>query len=126
MGRRKKSVMASEKFDIGSLYQKSPNDNYYFRYQINNKRKSISLRTKNYTEAKAKALKLLPVIRSTSAEVLAAHVSTARSLEPPKETLPLSEAWDMYSKQPNRATPATVSEQLSYQSTFEEFINSDN
>ncbi len=123
MGRRKKSVMASEKFDIGSLYQKSPNDNYYFRYQINNKRKSISLRTKNYTEAKAKALKLLPVIRSTSAEVLAAHVSTARSLEPPKETLPLSEAWDMYSKQPNRATPATVSEQLSYQSTFEEFVN---
>jgi len=123
MARKKKSAMLNEKFDIGSIYQKSPNDFYYFRFQVNRKRKTISLRTKNYAEAKAEVLRLLPTIRSTNVEVLAAHVSSARELEAQKQALTLSDAWETYSKQPTRATPATVSEQLSYQSTFEEFVN---
>jgi len=48
-------------------------------------------------------------------------VKHARGLATPKRTLELRNAWAVYSKHPDRATPATVSEQNSYEATFSEF-----
>lgn len=123
MARNKKSGKVYEKFDFGSLYQKEVGDTFFFRYQINNSRKTVSLRTKDYNEAKEKVQALLPTIRATSVEVLAAHITEARSLEKPRKILVLGDAWEQYTKQPDRATPATVSEQLSYETSFKEFVN---
>jgi outer membrane receptor for monomeric catechols len=39
------------KLDTGTLYQKTENGTYYFRYQVNGKRKAISLKTSNQKEA---------------------------------------------------------------------------
>lgn len=39
------------KLEIGTIYQKTVNGNYYFRYQINGQRKAVSLKTKNQKEA---------------------------------------------------------------------------
>jgi integrase len=111
------------KLDRGTVYQKTANGSYYFRYQINGQRKAVSLKTKNQKEAIAKAKELLPVVNATSTEVISAHVSLARNLTSVKENLPLSHAWELYSQHPERATPATVHQQKSYMSTFLEFID---
>ena len=53
---------------------------------------------------------------------MAAHVKTARGLAAPEKRLRLSKAWEEYSVSPDRACPATVSEQLAYESTWGEFV----
>ena len=110
------------KLDVGTVYQKEEGGVYYFRYQINGARKAISLKTKNQKEAIKEAEKQIPVIKTTSTEVIAAHVQQARGLVTPQKNLLLSEAWDVYEKSPERATPDTVSEALAYRSTFSEFV----
>ncbi len=110
------------KLDTGTIYKKTPDSSYYFRYQINGQRKAVSLKTKNQKEAIAKAEDLMPVVKATSTEVISAHVKHARGLEKKKKALPLSAAWNVYIEHPDRATPATVNEQLSYKFTFEEFV----
>ena len=47
----------------------------------------------------------------------------ARGLITPEKNLPLSEAWAVYEKSPERATPATVAEAQSYRATFQEFLD---
>ncbi|MBN2642345.1 MAG: tyrosine-type recombinase/integrase [Victivallales bacterium] len=111
------------KLDIGTIYQKTANGAYYFRYQINGQRKAVSLKTKNQKEAIAKAEELLPVINATSTEVISAHVKQARGLAKRKKTLPLSKIWEVYCQHPERATPATMHEHYSYASSFKEFID---
>jgi len=123
MAKSKKTEKVREKFDLGTLYQKEPGGLFFFRYQINNSRKTRSLKTRDYEAAKEQVQQFLPTIRATSVEVLAAHVNEARNLEKARDTLLLAEAWEQYSKQPDRATPATVSEQLSYETTFKEFVS---
>ena len=111
------------KLDIGTIYKKNSKGSYYFRYQINGQRKAVSLKTKNQKEAIAKAGELLPVVKATTTEVISAHVKHARDLAAKKKTLMLSNAWDIYSQHPDRATPSTVSEQNAYKSTLNEFID---
>lgn len=113
----KKSV----KLDVGTVYNKG--GIYFFRYQINGQRKAISLKTNNKESAIAKAQELLPVVKATSTDVISAHVKHARGLVSKRKSLPLNIAWETYSKHPDRATPATVHEQESYKSTFDEFVN---
>jgi hypothetical protein len=110
------------KLDIGTVYRKTENASYYFRYQINGARKAVSLRTRNLKEAIAKAREIVPVVQATTTEVISAHVKQARGLASRRKSLPLSLAWETYSKHPERANPATVSERESYHSTFDEFI----
>ena len=98
------------KLDIGTVYQKTVNGSYYFRYQVNGQRKAVSLKTGNQKEAIAKAEELLPVVKATTTEVISAHVKHARGLVTRKRALSLSRVWEIYSKHPERATPATVSE----------------
>ncbi|MDD5596710.1 MAG: tyrosine-type recombinase/integrase [Victivallaceae bacterium] len=110
------------KLEIGTVYQKTINGSYYFRYQINGQRKAVSLKTKNQKEALKKAQELIPVVKSTTTEMISAHVKHARGLAKRQKSLPLKSAWEVYSKHPDRATPATVSEQGAYKSTWDEFI----
>ena len=110
------------KLDIGTVYQKNENGAYYFRYQINGQRKAVSLKTKNQKEALVQARKLVPVVKSSNAEILSAHVKHAKGWAALTRSIPLSEAWNVYTMHPERATPATVSEQNSYESTFNEFV----
>ena len=68
------------KLEIGTVYQKTANGGYYFRYQINGQRKAVSLKTKNQKEALKKAQELIPVVKSTTTEMISAHVKHARGL----------------------------------------------
>jgi len=112
----------SVKLDIGTVYKKDDDGPYFFRYQLNGQRKAVSLKTKNQQEAIAKVRDLVPVVKSTTVELISAHVKHARGLATPRKTLALADVWDVYSKHPNRATPATAHERESYRSTFEEFV----
>ena len=111
-----------EKLEIGTVYQKTTNGSYYFRYQINGQRKAISLKTKNFKEAVAKAKEMIPIVKATTTEVISAHVKQARGLEIKRKLLPLKNIWEIYSKHPERATPATVSEKNAYRATLNEFV----
>ncbi|PVY36057.1 hypothetical protein C8D82_13719 [Victivallis vadensis] len=111
------------KQEVGTIYQK-PNGTYHYRYQINGERKSISLKTKNLEEAKRKVKELLPVLKATNMEVVSAHVAHARNLIKPANVLPLTEVWNTYSRHPNRATPATINEQLNYEADLRDFLAS--
>ena len=110
------------KLKIGTVYQKEEGGIYYFRYQVNGARKAISLKTRNKQEAIREAEKLIPLLQATSSEVIAAHVQHARNMVEPEKNLLLSEAWEIYERSPERATPDTVSEELSYKATFREFV----
>ncbi|MDD3021844.1 MAG: tyrosine-type recombinase/integrase [Alphaproteobacteria bacterium] len=111
------------KLDVGSIYQKEEGGVYFFRYQINGKRKAVSLKTKNKDEAIKQAESLIPVVKATSTEVISAHVQQARNLTNHQKSIPLSEVWGTYTQQPDRARPATVREIFSYQATLQEFVD---
>ena len=110
------------KLKVGTVYQKEENGIYYFRYQVNGKRKAVSLGTRNKQQALKEAEKYVPLIQATSSEVIAAHVQHARNLVKPEKELLLSQAWEEYEKSPERATPDTIGEELAYKATFEEFV----
>ncbi|MEI8246759.1 MAG: tyrosine-type recombinase/integrase [Lentisphaerota bacterium] len=112
----------SIKLETGTVYKKTANGVYIFRYQINGRRKAVSLKTKNQDEAVLEAKKLVPVVNGTTLEVISAHVKHARGLTSARKSLPLNLAWDKYSKHPDRAVPATVSEQDAYKGTFNDFV----
>jgi len=110
------------KLETGTVYQKEERGTFYYRYQINGQRKAVSLKTKNKEEALEAVKAYLPVVNATTTEVIAAHVLQARSLEGPRKTLPLADAWNEYNRSPERATPRTVEEQKSYEATLAQFI----
>lgn len=111
------------KLEAGTVYKKTADGCYFYRYQINGQRKAISLQTKNQDEAVAKAKEITPVVKATTTEVISAHVKIARGLAIKRKSLALKDVWDVYIKHPDRATPATVSEQDSYKATFNEFVS---
>lgn len=112
----------SLRLSVGSIFTKGPGKIYFYRYQLDGHRKTVSLQTTNRAEAVKKAEALLPVIKATSTEVIAAHVQQARGLSSPIRELSLDGVWDYYSAHPERATPATVNEQIQYRTTLDEFI----
>ena len=112
----------TEKLEIGTVYKKTASGSYYFRYQINGQRKAVSLETKNLKEAISKARELIPVVKATTTDVISAHVKQARGLLKKKKSLPLANVWEVYSRHPERATPATIAEQIAYRTTFDEFL----
>ena len=73
------------KLKVGTVYQKEENGIYYFRYQVNGKRKAVSLGTRNRQQAIKEAEKYVPLIQATSSEVIAAHVQHARNLITPEK-----------------------------------------
>ena len=121
MGRRKKG-MESEQLPLGTIYQVKEGGNYYLRYQIQGRRKNVNLNTSDYDAALEEYKRLLPTLQATTVEVVAAHVKNARQLAGRMQHVTLGDAWEKYSASPDRAMPATVSEQLAYQLTFREFV----
>ena len=111
------------KLEIGTVYKKNTNGTYYFRYQVNGQRKAISLKTKNQKEALKKAQELVPVVKSTTTEMISAHVKHARGLAKHNKSLPLENVWEVYSKHPEKATPTTIAEEHSYRATLNEFVD---
>lgn len=101
------------KLKTGTVYQKEENGIYYFRYQVNGARKAISLKTRNKQQAIKEAEKHIPLIQATSSEVIAAHVQYARNLVKQEKNLLLSQAWEMYEKSLERATPIPATQEES-------------
>ena len=112
----------SIKLKVGYIFQKVDRGNYYYRYQVNKKRKTISLGTKNKEEAAKKAEEMIPVIEASSVEVIAAHVNIAKGWAKKEETIELYQIWGEYEKHPQRATPATKAIWQRYESYLNEFI----
>jgi integrase len=110
------------KLDVGTIYRKVKDGNFYYRYQLNHQRKAVSLGTDDLNEAIAKAKSLAPVVKASSTEVIAAHVKHARSLERQSTRMLLSEAWQTYDRHPDRATPATINIYQRYKAYFGEFV----
>jgi len=54
--------------------------------------------------------------------LISAHVKHARGLATARKGLALSDAWDAYSRHPERAMPATVCEREAYRMTLAEFV----
>ena len=111
------------KLETGTVYQKEEGGTYYFRYQVNHERKCVSLKTQNQEEALKKVKELLPIVQATTAEVISAHVKVARNLAKKSRPLALKDAWKIYAEHPDRAFPATRHEEISYETTFTEFIS---
>jgi len=111
------------KLDVGTVYQKKAGGTYYYRYQINDRRKAVSLKTNDKDEAVKKAKTLMPITKAPAAEVVAAHVKVARGWANPGKELPIEEAWSVYDKHPDRAQPATVNVYLRYKSYFADFVD---
>ncbi|MCF7888897.1 MAG: site-specific integrase [Victivallales bacterium] len=109
--------------EIGSVFKKQTKGNYYFRYQINGQRKCISLKTSIKKDAVVKAKDMIPILKATTTEVISAHVKHARDLIGKHKKLRLVDAWDIYSKHPEKSTPSTVAEVLGYQASYKEFVN---
>jgi len=110
------------KLEIGTIYQKTANGNYYFRYQINGQRKAVSLKTRNKKDAIKQAQGMIPIIKATTTDVISAHVKQARGLTSRQKSLLLANAWDVYSNHPERAMPTTVHQQISYKTNLKEFV----
>ena len=107
----------------GNLRQKTKGGNYYYRLTIaNGVRKEFALKTSDETEAIQRAEELDAIHTAPNLEVAAAQLSAIKGFSKQAQRLPLSEGFAKYEVHPNRATPHTVSEQLSYKTTYDNFV----
>jgi len=122
-GKRQQKVIRM-KTHQGSIRQKTPGGPYYYRVTIRKglPRKEFPLKTNDPDKAKKLAADLAAVLEAQTQEVALAQINAIKGFSKQAMNLPLSEAWSKYEVHPNRATPHTVSEQLAYQSTYEEFV----
>ena len=107
----------------GKLRQKVKNGPYYYRLMVSNGvRKEFSLKTCDFEEACRKAAELDAVLEAPTQDVAIAQITAIKGFSKQAMNLPLTQGWEKYQVHPNRATPHTVSEQLAYKSTYEEFV----
>ena len=121
MSREKK--VAPMKLAAGSIRRRGSNGCFAYRCQVNGRRTEISLQTRDYHEALKKVAELVPIVQARTAEVIAAHVNEACGFAKPATDLALLDSWDKYVHHPDRAMPYTVHEQLSYKSSYQEFVD---
>ena len=67
-------AVKSVRLSVGSIFPKGPGKIWFYRYQVDGHRKTVSLQTTNRTDALRKAEEFIPIIKATSPEVIAAHV----------------------------------------------------
>lgn len=108
---------------VGSIFPKGPGKIYFYRYQLDGRRKTVSLQTANRGEAIKKAQALIPIVRASTPEIVAAHVEYAKGFKEAERNLCIADIWDYYSRHPERAIPATVNEKLQYQASLQEFVD---
>ena len=107
----------------GKLRQKDKNGLYYYRLMVaNNVRKEFALKTRDYEEACRKAADLDAVLEAPTQEVAMAQINAIKGFSKLAVNLALTDGWAKYSAHPDRATPHTVSERLSYKATYDEFV----
>lgn len=119
MTKKKKSFKLAK----GTVYQKTENGNYYFRYQVEGQRKAVSLNTKNHKHAIKEAEKMIPLVSASSTEVIAAHVQHAKGWERKHDRLELSTMWNVYENHPDRARPESQKIWNIYRIYLNEFLN---
>ena len=107
----------------GKLRQKNLKGNYYYRLTIaNGVRKEFALKTADETEAIQRAEELDSIYAAPNMDVAVAQLNAIKGFSKQSQMLPLSEGWAKYEVHPDRATPHTVSEQLAYRTTYNEFV----
>ena len=107
----------------GKLRQKVKNGPYYYRLMVTNGvRKEFSLNTHDLKEACAKAAELDALLEAPTQEIAVAQIAAIKGFSRQAVNLPLTAGWEKYEVHPNRATPHTVSEQMSYRTTYEDFV----
>ena len=107
----------------GKLRQKAKGGNYYYRLTVaNGIRKEFALKTADETEAIQRAEELDSIYAAPNMEVAVAQINAIKGFSKQAQMLPLSEGWAKYEIHPERATPHTVSEQLAYKTTYDEFV----
>ncbi|MBP5531257.1 MAG: tyrosine-type recombinase/integrase [Lentisphaeria bacterium] len=111
------------RLSVGALFTKGPGKIYFYRYQVAGRRKTVSLHTNNRAEALKKAQELIPIVKASTPEIVAAHVEYAKGFKEAERNLCVSDIWEYYSHHPERAIPATVNERLQYQASLQEFLD---
>ena len=107
----------------GKLRQKAKGGNYYYRLTVaNGIRKEFALKTADETEAIQRAEELDSIYVAPNMEVAVAQINAIKGFSKQAQMLSLSEGWAKYEIHPERATPHTVSEQLAYKTTYDEFV----
>ncbi len=108
----------------GKLRQKEKGGPYYYRLTVaNGLRKEFALKTCDYEEALQKATELDAVWEAPTKEVAFAQINAIKGFSHQAMNLPLAEGWNKYENHPERAMPHTVSEQIGYQTTYNDFVN---
>ena len=77
-------AVKSVRLSVGSIFHKGPGKIYFYRYQVDGHRKTVSLQTTNCAEALRKAEEFIPIIKATSTEVIAAYVQQVAQNNTPK------------------------------------------
>ena len=108
----------------GKLRQKSSKGNYYYRLTIaNGVRKEFALKTADETEAIQRAEELDSIYVAPNMEVAVAQINAIKGFSKQAQMLSFPEGWEKYEIHPERATPHTVSEQISYKTTYDNFVS---
>ena len=87
---------------VGSIFPKGPGKVWFYRYQVDGRRKTVSLRTANRSEALKKAQALVPVVKTSTPEIVAAHVEYAKGCREVERNLCVPDIRDYYSRYPER------------------------
>ena len=122
MTRAKADKVIKKKLPRGALFQMVPGCSFYFRYQLNGVRTTENLKTKDLKTAEALVEERLRTMDAPSLEVFEAHISHLK-FNIKKNSLLLSDAWITYNLHPDKASPATVSEQNAYATTWNDFTD---
>ena len=107
----------------GRLRQKEKHGNFYYRLTLpGGLRKEFALKTTDEKEAIQKAANLDAVYEAPNQDVAFAQINAIKGFSRRASMLSFSEGWVKYEAHPERAIPHTVSEQLSYKKTYEDFV----
>ncbi len=109
------------KLDYGTITEFQKNK-FRYRYQIKGCRKSKTLNSTTKIDAVKEVKNTLNIISSDSIEETAMVVNIAKGFNNPEQNLFLTDIWSYYSRHPNKATPKTISEIISYKTDLKSFI----
>lgn len=109
----------------GHLFKRGKN--WYLRFTVNGKRKTIALKTADKIEAEKLSKSYLPVINAETREELAAHVAIAKRLKNENKKLPVSEVWEQLINHPSKPewSKSTLAGYRKAWELFTELINAE-
>lgn len=116
---------SNKKLKIGGIFNRGKGTPYSFRYtNSDGVRVNISLHTKDREEALRLADEhCRKMLSAKTIDEIEVHVKQHKRLEAPQVKIYLESGWQEYCVHPDRATPATINEQLQYEADFKAFLN---